>query len=373
MNIFLRSIAFTIIAAVSFACSTGKNFTGSKNVVTPLSGNIVLSDGALVYALPLSVLDVTIDADRIIERPGPYSRYAEDLLGLKDVIKNEREYWKISRITIKSHSEPDPSEFYVIEASSIFQTNVLAMKKAGLVMDLNPEIYNKLEETGLGILDEKEGSRLLDMGADEYFQERRDTVYKVINVDTAFVRIPYLIEKKQKLTYEQLAEKAARRLMEMRDGKHAILTGETSVFPQNEVAINEMNRLEKEYTDLFAGKLFREAHSFAYQLIPGRDMIGKIVTLCNFSEENGPVPSSDKSGTPVTVEFISEMKTKPLSLITRNPSDSRKALNDKLFYRYPDVAKVKITYGNVNLNNSRQLIYQFGEVIQLPSNIIIGK
>ena len=36
--------------------------------------------------------------------------------------------------------------------------------------------------------------------------------------------------------------------MELRDGKHMILTGETNLFPQDEAAINEMNRLEKEYT-----------------------------------------------------------------------------------------------------------------------------
>jgi len=38
-----------------------------------------------------------------------------------------------------------------------------------------------------------------------------------------------------------------------------------------------------------------------------------------------------------------------------------------------DEVKVKIVYGNEILSNSRQLVYQFGEVIQLPSNYLIGK
>ena len=83
-------------------------------------------------------------------------------------------------------------------------------------------------------------------------------LYKIVNVDTAFIRIPYLVEKKQKLTVDQLAEKAAIRLMELRDGKHLILTGETNVFPQNEAAINEINRLEKDYTELFTGKTLKD-------------------------------------------------------------------------------------------------------------------
>ncbi len=46
---------------------------------------------ALVYGLPLTVVDVEIEAERIIEKPGPYSRFAGDLLGLNDVIKSENE------------------------------------------------------------------------------------------------------------------------------------------------------------------------------------------------------------------------------------------------------------------------------------------
>jgi hypothetical protein len=52
-------------------------------------------------------------------------------------------------------------------------------------------------------------------------------------------------------------------------------------------------------------------------------------------------------------------------------SESRKY--DKLFYRVPDVAGIKINLGSEKLFDSRKLIYQFGEVVQLPGNYIIGK
>jgi hypothetical protein len=373
MKIYYKYIIIAALAISAVACSSGKKLSDSNSIITPLAGKLNIADGALIYALPLSVFDIIIETDRIIEKPGPYSRYAEDLLGLKDVIKNEREYWNINRIIIKTHIELDPSEFYVIESNSIFMTNVLSLKKEGLILDLNPEYYNSDGDSFLGAISVQNRSRVLDLGADEYFQERKDTLYKVVNVDTAFIKIPYLVEKKQKLTYDQLAEKAARRLMEMRDGKHSILTGETNVFPQNEVAINEMNRLEKDYTDLFAGKILKESHSFTYQIVPDREMSGKQITLCRFSESTGPAASVEKSGNPLTLEFVPEMKTKPLTVILHNQSNAQKSRNDKLYYRVPDVVKVKIVYGNEILSNSRQLVYQFGEVIQLPSNYLIGK
>ena len=64
-------------------------------------------------------------------------------------------------------------------------------------------------------------------------------------------RVPYIVEKKKKLTIDLLAEKAAKRLMEMRDGKHLILTGEATVFPQSDAAINEINQLEKLYRTFY--------------------------------------------------------------------------------------------------------------------------
>ena len=151
-------------------------------------------------------------------------------------------------------------------------------------------------------------------------------------------RIPYIVEKKKKLPIDQLAEKAARRLMEMRDGKHLILTGEANVFPQSEAAINEMNRLEKEYTELFTGKTWRETRTFTYQIIPEKEMAGKPIILFQFSELTGPVSGTVKSGIPVTVELIPEQKTKDLLFINKNRQIPPVAPKfDKLFYRVPDV------------------------------------
>lgn len=362
-----------IVAVISFSCSASGKMSQSDCVITPLSENLKISDGALVYGLPMSVVDININAERVIEKPGPYSRYAEDLLGLTDVIKNEREYWRIKSITIRTHTELDPSQFYVIEANGFFHTNLLALKNEGLIMDLNPDIYNDFA-TGISRnSDENNLHKVLDLGADEYYREKKDTVYKVVSVDTAFIRIPYLVEKKQKLTVDQLAERAAKRLMEMRDGKHLILTGETNVFPQNEYALNEMNRIEKEYTDLFAGKIWKESHSFKYQLIPGKETSGRKITLCRFSESSGPVAGSESQGIPILVEFVPELKTRSLNAISKNPSNTQKSKNDKMYYRVPDVVNVRVYLANEVLSNARHLIYQFGEIVPLPANFVIGK
>lgn len=369
----VKHLVIILILLLSFSCAVNRNKSDSKSVITPLSGKLSVTDGSLIYALPLTVLDIIVETEHTIEKPGPYSRYAESLLGLSDIIHSENEYWSIRSVTIRSHEEPDPSEFYVIEASTLFQTNVLSLKKAGLILDLNPATHSADDNRDTYMNADLNFLRISDLGADEYFQASSDTLYKIVSVDTAFIKIPYLVEKKKKLTVQELAEKAAVRLMEMRDGKHLILTGEANVFPQNEASLNEMNRMEKEYTELFTGKIWKETRTFSYTLNPRKDQAGTKILLCRFSETKGPVSPENGNDTPLTLELIPEKKTKDLTLITRAQPESSVPKYDKLYYRVPDMVNLRISLGNEIFKTSRRLIYQFGEVIQLPSNYIIGK
>ncbi len=372
MKNVIRLAALLVLISTMISCSSGK-IAESDAVVSPLSQRMSPQDGSIIYALPRTVFNIVVETERSIEIPGPYSRYAGDLLGLSNVIKSESELWTITGISVESSQELDPSQFYVIETTTPFINNVLSLKNEGLIMDLNPEIYysfgnQKGIETGVG-------GRFVssDLGSDEYFLIQRDTAFKKVNIDSTFIRIPYVVEKRRQLPNEQLAERAAKRLMEMRDGKHFILTGESDVFPQSEAVINEMNRLEREYTELFTGKIIREKRTFTFQLIPSAENAGKPVRLFQFSEARGPVAEGQPGGDPVLIELSPEKRTKELSVIKYAPSDPKETAADKLFYRVPDVVNMKISLGGEVLFNSRRLVYQYGDIIQLPSNLIIGK
>lgn len=364
---------FLSMLFLASSCYSGKQMSNSNSVILPLSDSTALRDGGIVYGLPRTVFTVVVDMERTIEKPGPYAQYAGDLLGLTDIIQNETESWSIKGVTVKAHDELDPSQYYVISSTSLFQTNVLALRKEGLILDLNPEIFNSVEKQGSAGGSGNVQYHSFDLGADEYFLLQRDTAYKRMNVDSSFVRIPYVVEKKKKLTLDQLAEKAAKRLMELRDGKHLILTGETNVFPQSDAAINEINRLEKAYTELFTGKTISETFTYSYQVIPAKSMVGKPVTLFQFSDQTGPSAGTTKGGNPVIIEFTPEKKTRELTVINRVNSRQDTKKYDRLFYRVPDVVGIKITNGPEKIFDSRKLIYQFGEVIQLPGNYIIGR
>jgi hypothetical protein len=374
MKTLARLLPIIIILIFSVSCASKKGLVEPKTIILPLGDTIHVTEGSLVYGLPMTILNVVVEVERRIDKPGPYARFAGDLLGIKDIINQEKETWSITGIKVTSSEELDPSEFYVIECNTLFQSNALSLKKAGLILDLNPGIYEKSTERRPGELSMNSQYGFMDMGADEYYVNQSDTAFRLVNVDTAFIKIPYLVERKKQLTIDQLAEKAAKSLLELRDGKHQILTGEATVFPQDKAPIDEMNRLENEYLALFAGKSWTEVKTFSYTLVPFRDMSGKIMTLFRFSAQTGPADASAKAGTPITVQINPVQKGKDLTMITKPVQENSTAPKfDKLFYRMPEVVTVNIKTGEESLYNSRKLIYQFGELIQLPANYIIGK
>ena len=344
-----------------------------QQVILPLSDPTALREGTIVYGLPRTVFTFTVEFERTIEKPGPYARYASDLLGLDKVITAENESWAIEAISVNAHEELDPSEYYVIESNTLFQTNVLALKKEGLILDLNPESLNSSGNFLLANEQDITQFSSKDLGSDEYYMVQSDTAYKKLSIDSSFVRVPYVVEKKKRLSTDQLAERAAKRLMEMREGKHLILTGEATVFPQSDAAIIEMNRLEKEYMELFTGKTIKQKVTYTYNVIPNKESDNKQITLFQFSDLTGPLNGSGKGGTPVTLEIVPEQKTKDLTIIKKQKAESTAPAYDKLYYRVPDMVNLKVSMGADIYLNTRKLVFQFGEVIQLPANYIIGK
>ncbi len=371
MRKILKLTTCLTLAVFLVSCSSSR-MAEPQRVILPLSDPNVIREGSIVYGLPRTVFTFTVEFERTIEKPGPYARYASELLGLEKVITEETESWSIHGISVCTREELDPSEFYVIQSNTLFQNNVLALRKEGLILDLNPELFTS--GGNIRLANEQDISRLqnLDLGSDEYYQIQSDTAYKRLAIDSSFVRVPYVVEKKKRLSTDQLAEKAAKRLMEMREGKHMILTGEANVFPQSDAAIQEINRLEKEYMELFTGKTISQKVIRTYHIIPNKDSENKQIVLFQFSDQTGPVNGSAKGGTSVVLDILPEQKTKDLAMILK-PQAEQAVVYDKLYYRVPDMVNLKISMGNEVFLNARKLVYQFGEVVQLPANYIIGK
>lgn len=369
----IKYISVFLVLALLASCSSVKRTGKQSYSVTPLSDAVSVSNGAIVYGLPRTVFTVKVRMNRTVEVKGPYSQFAENLLGLRNIIKSDREYWEITGITVNSHEELDPSELYIIESGAAMEANMLTLKSEGFILDLNPE-SNKSDKSMETEYDfDLNRYVAYDLGSDEYYFTQVDTGYRRLSFDSTFISVPYVVERRTPLSSAQLAEKAANRIIEIREGKFLVLTGEANVFPQSDAAIKELNKMEKEYTELFVGKRYTETRYYTVQVIPTSEIKETPVELFKFSELTGVEEIESVMGEPVTITLVPERKLKDLSMITKSEVVDPKVQNDKIFYRIPDVVNVSIDYEGEKLYSSRKLVYQFGEITQLPSNYIIGK
>jgi hypothetical protein len=370
----LTYVFIPALMAVAAGCSNLPVKTADDIVVLPLGGEVKVTEGSIVYALPLTVLQFDVIAEKMIEVPGPYASFAREMTGLDQVITSGNETWNLAEVRVRTIEELDPEQFYVIQGTSLMQTNLLALKESGLVLDINPEKYaaSSFSQPQGGT---DSGDPLYpDRGVYAYISTKTDTAYRVVKSDTAFIRVPYLVQKKKGMTLEEEAREASDRLLELREGRHMILTGETNIFPQDGAAIDEINRLEREYTALFAGKRWTRRKLYRIWLTPGLSMAGVKTTVFRFSEKDGVLSADDADGRPVDVEMTASGKTRELKLVVRPPSSQKDMdARDRLYYRVPDVVEAKVVSGDDILCTARMLIYQFGNTVALPSNFIIGK
>ncbi|HMT67493.1 MAG TPA: DUF4831 family protein, partial [Bacteroidales bacterium] len=103
-------------------------------------------------------------------------------------------------------------------------------------------------------------------------------------------------------------------------------------------------------------------------------MAGQKTTIFTFSETSGVNTSPDGPGEPVLMEIGPSGKTRDLNMVMR-PASMQKHANpaDRVYYRVPDVAEINISLAGENLCTARRLIYQYGSLVALPANFIIGK
>ena len=189
----------TLILMLS-GCHSLKNGQRSDVVIMPLGGEVVVTEGSVVYSLPLTVFEIDVVAERTVSVPGPYAGYAREMLGLDNVIMSGDEEWTLGNVTLRTVEELDPSQFYVIQGTTLMQTNVLALKRSGLILDISPDVYASTSFSHNQGGTEYSGLLFPDLGAGIYTSLKTDTAYKVVRADTAFIRVPYLVENKKKLT-----------------------------------------------------------------------------------------------------------------------------------------------------------------------------
>jgi hypothetical protein len=343
--------------------------TTTRVQVTPLGQEPEATTGKFVYALPESVIRIEATISETRHIPGPYWEYAERLLGIKELIRSGETRWQIEDVGVTRHTELDPGQIYTLNVlEGTFDRTVLdGLYREGLLVDGSEMVLESAPGYGLGAHTLKNYVRYEDLGVYGSFEERIETMYKTLVTDTSFVQVPVqrnIVEQKSPATR---AQEAADFILDLRLRRFEMLTGEYEVFPQGEAmtaAIERLDRLEHSYLTLFTGKTFTTRHKQIWFVVPRSGSDPSVYRLGMFSGQLGFIPESLREGE--SLELRIDPLGKMNDLRSAFPQQPETRSFNRIYYRLPDVASLKVLLGDQILLEQRTSLFQSGALISAP-------
>jgi hypothetical protein len=321
-------------------------------------------ENSIVYFLPKTSIEISVEIIKDKYIPGPYVRYAGEQLAIESVAAREDISYSIGKISMKPVAEADYENVYYLPVVSTDAT-FLALSSEGLIFLLNDpkEIivdYNSPRKNYQIYPDRIPTSPI--RGENEYVTEK-------IKTDSGYVNISFLqniIEKKEP---SNQASEAAKFLFSLRQRRSDLITGDVdNALSGNSLndALNEINRLEKEYLSLFIGKHFVESQIHKFYITPEKISEKKSYPVFHFSAADGILQEAVRTSTPFMLNITPLGKIKTLNNVQVSKG---KAAN--LYYRIPEIVDVQLTHASKEVCRGRMQIYQMGKEFSLPIEVKI--
>lgn len=341
----------TIIALLALAAI----FTPS---VTKAQGNADPT-GCVTYSLPSTVIALEVDAVQEKFYAGPYAKFAEKYLGIKARQRDEATY-QLTSVKMVPYVEADQSRRYTFEVPKGYTAPFLYLTSQGLVSfsdgGSGAATDWRFPTAGKGDFSDKGlSSNLTSESTTLYRNEKKETTYNKVSVQQNMI-----VEK----SVEKKAAETAQMILNIRDQRLKIVTGDTDATYSGEAmgaAINELTRLEKEYLMLFVGYSEYQTQKMNFEVIPQPGETQMYIAF-RLSDTAGLVPADNITGKPVVMEIVPQPFAEPVGA----PAPDKAKKGPAISYRIPAICNVKLLDGVNMLLQSRIPIYQLGRESSTP-------
>lgn len=303
----------------------------------------------LMYTLPLTAVDVTVEVERTVKTPGEYFRYAKKYLSI-DPITEKSEQWKIKRVIINPASVPDASQRYLVQFKS-GSTPYMIIDENNFPLTLNTEeVYrpavNPLPEA----------------------VEAKPTILQTPAAAKAMTE-----EMLQSPSSVKRAELAAARIFELRQNRTEVVSGQAEQMPSDgtamQLALSTLNEQEEALTAMFAGTEQVSTEVATFRFVPD-SLDSQRAVIARLSPVAGLVDSDDLSGAPI---YIDMKVTERGQLPVNEKGEVKRFPKGGFAYRVPGMASVAVSFEGRTMAKSSIPLAQAGVVFGLEPNLFTDK
>lgn len=318
--------------------------------VTKLSASKA-NDYGLVYSLPTTVVDVTIETEHVLRQPGEFSNYARRYMNLDNAIRNTEQTARVKSVTLTPRGVASTdAEKWLMQFKGGDATYIV-MNDANLPVAINTE----------------------DIPAQDVTQlpqpvEAQPTPLEVPAASQAVTQ-----EMSQSSSTAKRAELAAQRIFELRESRNELISGQADNTPPDgksmQLALDNLTAQEAALTAMFAGteKTWTQVETRTYT-IPTEDV--KNFVLARVSATDGVVAPDDLSGEPIYISVAVDSRGElPLD----DKGEPRKFPRGGVAYTIPGSATVTVSNSDEALAVKRMDVAQLGITFGLDPKLFTSK
>lgn len=287
----------------------------------------------ITYSLPKTQLTVDAEVTKVTCKAGPYYKYAEKYLGVKDAIAEDRVYYELGKISLANYGIPDPDNTYIVDFKGGTVAPYAYLTQEGLLCSINAE-YTPEE-------------------SDLETSKKNETPAKATDASV------FSEELLMAGSTARQAEVAAKQIYRIRESRLNILTGDADNLPPDgeamKLVIQQLEEQEKALTNLFTGILTKETTHYDVNITP-YDNLDKEV-LFRFSNLMGIVDADDLGGVPVYMDLKA---TERAPVLDAKEAEKKEKTMKGIIYNVPGKASIEISMNKKTLYKGDAQITQFG-------------
>ncbi len=341
MNHFLTKFAISLLALTMVGSQLQAQFTTTyaKNA-TPGQQN------GMYYSLPQTMLRLDFIIEETRYEKGPLGDYTSNYYETMDYVDYESTEYRIVDVKTTPVACPDPNALF-------FVTFATGRGSEKVQFEVLPN--GIIRSAGVG--------KKCDDGVDKLViqKEQPQCNQEPIEPESDFFAMLSLGKSNA-----QMAKEVVDKIEEIRKAKFYLISGDVEMAsnPQTFNAMyQKLDDLEKEYASLLFGKSVSRKMVKTVYVIPNKEVSTQ--TVAKFSETEGFTVGTSGTGNPIAVQTLSLNTTENINAPSQSAVESM-SYENKVFYRVPEMANVKVTCGSATLFEDRMIVNQLGVLLMAP-------
>jgi len=257
--------------------------------------------------------------------------------------------------------------------SLLKQSVIVNFSESGLLKSINDKNeWADIEKANYSFTDQEANApnETFNYLVNSNFLEKIDTVIERIHLDTLTIEKQTLHKSLVEKDIEQKAKEVADYILAVKAKKLNIISGFSEVAYDKktiEYMYAELDKLEKEYLQLFSGIKITKTNNYRFTYLPKASDDGQNVPLFNFSLNEGLQDSSGNKDNEYYLQTNRKGTTQPIKDLLKNKKESKR---NGIYYRIPEYGKISLINRNKIKAEANIIINQFGVVSQInPSRI----